>query len=221
MSFGVLYDFTGNSNVSNVTTAADMVKETWFKNAVNFDKPIDLFVVLGHNPVRPSDSECTIGTTVYDAIRGMRPDVPIQIFGGHSHIRDYVVYDDQATGLESGTLALYLCCASSSDFGQGRYCETLGWLSMSGINKTASTSDDDPSHRGWQPEEDGPDGEWYHHGNRIPPHIPQPSRSAVATPFASAVPTSTTTSVSAPTGASSLRYARRYLDWNNEQYRQE
>lgn len=37
----------GNSNVSKVITAAETVNMTWFKNAVNFDKPIDLFLVLG------------------------------------------------------------------------------------------------------------------------------------------------------------------------------
>lgn len=53
---------------------------------------------------------------MFNAIRAVRPDTPIQIFGGHSHIRDFAVYDDKATALESG-----------------RYCETLGWLSMSGL----------------------------------------------------------------------------------------
>lgn len=49
MAFGVLFDFTGNSNVSRVTKAKDMVKESWFLGAVNYTKPIDLFVVIGHN----------------------------------------------------------------------------------------------------------------------------------------------------------------------------
>src|SRR3954462_9430644 len=43
MAFGVLYDFTGNSNVSRVTKAATMVKEQWFIDAVNYAQPIDLF----------------------------------------------------------------------------------------------------------------------------------------------------------------------------------
>ncbi|WEW54843.1 hypothetical protein PRK78_000269 [Emydomyces testavorans] len=115
MAFGVLFDFTGNSNVSRVTKAEDMVKESWFKNAVNSRRPIDLFVVIGHNAVRPTASSSTFGT-VYKAIRAMRPDIPIQTFGGHTHVRDFVVYDEMSTGLEAG-----------------RYCETLGWLSLTGI----------------------------------------------------------------------------------------
>jgi hypothetical protein len=103
MSFGVLYDFTGNTNVTQVIRARDMVKQSWFLNAVNYDEPIDLFLVLGHNPIRPTVSGSTFGI-VYLAIRAARPDVPIQAFGGHTHIRDFVVFDGMSTGLESGKL---------------------------------------------------------------------------------------------------------------------
>ena len=68
MSFGFLYDFTGNSNVSRVITARNSVNQTWFRNAVNFPEPIDLFVVLEHNPPRPTVSGSTFGT-IYNAIR--------------------------------------------------------------------------------------------------------------------------------------------------------
>lgn len=122
MAFGVLYDFTGNSNVSRVIKAATMVNQTWFQQAVNFSQPIDLFLVTGHNPVRLNGTGSTLGT-VYNAIRKARPGVPIQMFGGHTHIRDFAIYDQMATGLESG-----------------RYCETLGWFSMNGLKSNATTS---------------------------------------------------------------------------------
>jgi hypothetical protein len=104
MAFGVLFDFTGNSNVSRVTKTADLVKQQWFRDAINYTKPIDLFLVIGHNPIRPSAPTSTFGT-LYKTIRGLRPDVPIQAFGGHTHIRDFFVYDDKTTGLESGKLS--------------------------------------------------------------------------------------------------------------------
>ncbi|EMD97113.1 hypothetical protein COCC4DRAFT_61777 [Bipolaris maydis ATCC 48331] len=126
MAFGVLFDFTGNSNVSKVIKAADMVKEEWFQQAVNFSKPVDLFVVTGHNPVRTNVSTSTMGT-VFKAIRSIKKDVPIQFFGGHTHIRDFAVYDEKATGLESG-----------------RYCETLGWLAMSGIKSSTGKAPSNP-----------------------------------------------------------------------------
>ena len=187
MAFGVLYDFTGNSNVSKVIKAADLVKETWFLNAVNYTKPIDLFLVIGHNPSRPTVTGSTFGT-LYNTIRNIRPNIPIQAFGGHSHVRDFVVYDQAATGLESG-----------------RYCETLGWLSMTGINSST------------------------YHGAMLPKGVPHPSQKAikVVTATGSAttmMPTETTSiatgtksSVSATASSSAptnLLYARRYLDWN-------
>jgi hypothetical protein len=55
MAFGVLYDFTGNSNVSKVITAANLVKQQWFLDAINYSEPIDLFLVIGHNPIRTTD----------------------------------------------------------------------------------------------------------------------------------------------------------------------
>lgn len=106
MAFGVLFDFKGNSNVSKVITAAEMVQQSWFKEAVNSTKPIDLFVVIGHNAARATDSTSTMGT-VFSAIRNARPDTPIQIFGGHTHIRDFMVYDNKATGIESGEFGYF------------------------------------------------------------------------------------------------------------------
>ena len=101
MAFGVLYDFTGNSNATKIIKASTMVKQQWFLDAVNFTQPIDLYLVLGHNPVRTSVSSSTLGT-IYQAIRKENPDTPIQFFGGHTHVRDFFVYDNKATGLESG-----------------------------------------------------------------------------------------------------------------------
>ncbi|KAH8724465.1 Metallo-dependent phosphatase-like protein [Phaeosphaeriaceae sp. PMI808] len=170
MAFGVLFDFTGNSNVSKVIKAADTVQQRWFREALNHTKPIDLFVIIGHNPVRTTVSSSTFGTVI-SAIRQVRPDVPIQSFGGHTHIRDFVVYDNKATGLESG-----------------RYCETLGWLSMSGIKSSSCKS----PHR--------------------PKGVPNPTRSAIPLQIKETI--SASVHLPSSTTPSDLRYGRRYLDWN-------
>ncbi|OAQ95111.1 ser/thr protein phosphatase family [Purpureocillium lilacinum] len=120
MAFGVLFDFTGNSNASQVLKAKDMVKESWFTEALASKKPVDMFVLFGHNPVRQTDYASTF-QIVFDAIRGVHAKTPVQIFGGHSHIRDFSVYDDSSVAIESG-----------------RYCETLGWMSMSGFDSSNS-----------------------------------------------------------------------------------
>jgi 2',3'-cyclic-nucleotide 2'-phosphodiesterase (5'-nucleotidase family) len=172
MSFGVLFDFTGNSNVSKVIPAKTLVQEKWFLDAINYKKPIDLFVVIGHNPVRTNVTSSTFGT-LFSTIRNLRPDVPIQTFGGHTHIRDFVVYDNKATGIESG-----------------RYCETLGWVAVSGIKSSTCKAPHKPK------------------------GVPNPTKKA--TPTKPAQATGTVSAIVLPTSKSSstLRYARRYLDWN-------
>ena len=51
MTFGVLYDFTGNSNASQITKGAALVNQTWFQNTINpANFKVDLFLVIGHNP---------------------------------------------------------------------------------------------------------------------------------------------------------------------------
>ncbi|KAL7923502.1 Metallo-dependent phosphatase-like protein [Trichoderma austrokoningii] len=93
IAFGVLFDFPGNSNASQMIKAKNLIKESWFTQAFATSEPIDVFVLLSHSP----------------------------ILGGHRHIRNFSVYDDNSVALESG-----------------RYCETLGWLSMSGFNSSDS-----------------------------------------------------------------------------------
>ncbi|KAM0453973.1 hypothetical protein ACHAO4_004721 [Trichoderma viride] len=120
MAFGVLFDFTGNSNASQVIKAKDLIKEPWFNQTLATSDPIDVFILLGHNPVSQKDPVSTF-KVVFDEIRKHHPVTPIQILGGHTHIRNFSVYDDNSVALESG-----------------RYCETLGWLSMSGFNSSNS-----------------------------------------------------------------------------------
>ncbi|CAE6997681.1 hypothetical protein PTTW11_00577 [Pyrenophora teres f. teres] len=170
MAFDVLFDFTGNSNVSEVIKATDMIQQPWFQQAVNYTKPIDLFLITGHNPVRMAAASSTMGT-VFMAIRSMRPDVPIQAFGGHTHIRDFAIYDNKSIWLESD-----------------RYYETLGWLAMSGIKSSTCKTPHNPK------------------------GVPNPTRSGVA-PISTGT-ASANASLPISTSKSTMRYARRYLDWN-------
>ena len=85
MSFGIIYNYP-NAPYFNVTPAAKLVREDWFVEAVkeNPNRPIDLFVVIGHNPVDGKDSTLKL---IFDAIRDLRKTTPIQFFAGHSHKR--------------------------------------------------------------------------------------------------------------------------------------
>lgn len=88
MSFAFIFNFTGNSNASVVTPVGTAVEQSWFVEQVK-RTDIDLFLVAGHISLRDS-AEWNI---IYNAIRTYHPATPIQIFGGHRHIRDGVAWD--------------------------------------------------------------------------------------------------------------------------------
>lgn len=85
MAFGVLFDFNRGAPI-NITTAANLIKEKWFQDAVNTD-PIDLFVLIGHNPLKTSKFGPSTIDTLLRYIQGARPKIPVQVFGGHTHVR--------------------------------------------------------------------------------------------------------------------------------------
>lgn len=112
LAFGFLYNFNDNANNTIVQPVSQTIQEQWFQEAIR-DREVDLFLVTGHVPLRSTEFEL-----IYRAIRGQQWDVPIQFFGGHTHIRDYVKYDSKAHALESG-----------------RYMETIGFMSISGLRR--------------------------------------------------------------------------------------
>lgn len=85
MAFGVLFDFNRTTPI-NITTATNLIKENWFQDAVKKD-PIDLFVLIGHNPLQSSQLGNSTIDTLLKYIQGTRPNIPVQVFGGHTHAR--------------------------------------------------------------------------------------------------------------------------------------
>lgn len=96
LAFGFVFDFTGNANNTVITTVKDTVEKDWFKEAIG-DKELDLIVVFGHVDIRSHEYP-----TLYAAIRKAQWDTPIQFFGGHTHVRDYKIFDRKSVALESG-----------------------------------------------------------------------------------------------------------------------
>jgi hypothetical protein len=117
LAFGFLFDFTGNANNTVVQRVEDTVKEPWFREALR-DKAIDLIIVFGHVDIRSDEY-----ALLFSTIRSLHCDTPIQFFGGHSHIRDYKIFDAKSVAFESG-----------------RYMETLGFMSIDGLS-TGGTKD--------------------------------------------------------------------------------
>lgn len=170
MAFGVLYNFTSNSNASRITPAQKMVTEKWFIDAVNYEEPVDMYIVTGHNAPRLTDRTST-QKWVYDAIRKYKKDTPVTFFGGHTHVRDFAINDLTSVGIQAG-----------------RYCETVGWLAIDGIEAPGYSD------------------------VNIPEDVPKPTRPAIK------VSNSTTSAAPYPSSTSGLRYARRYLDWNRRTF---
>jgi hypothetical protein len=110
LSFGFLFDFTGNANNTIVQPVAETVKEAWFKKALE-DREVDVILVIGHVGVRMPEFKL-----IFQAIRDTHWDTPILFFGGHVHIRDFTTYDSNSAAIASG-----------------RYLETVGFMSVDGI----------------------------------------------------------------------------------------
>lgn len=111
LAFGFIFDFTGNANNTVIHKVEDTVKEDWFQEAIR-DRDVDLIIVFGHVDIRSVEY-----ATLFSTIRSVQWYTPIQFFGGHTHIRDYKIFDSKSVALESG-----------------RYMETLGFMSIDGLS---------------------------------------------------------------------------------------
>ena len=115
LAFGFIFNFKDNANNTVVRTVANTVQTKWFQEAIR-DSDIDLVIVFGHVAIRSEEY-----SLIYKTIRSVQWDTPIQFFGGHTHIRDYKIYDGKTVALESG-----------------RYMETIGFMSISGLSAGGS-----------------------------------------------------------------------------------
>ncbi|GKZ82327.1 hypothetical protein AnigIFM56816_007139 [Aspergillus niger] len=121
MAFGfTLQDFNAPPTVY-VHGYENITNEPWFEDAMK--QPVDLYLLIGHADIGQS---CKIKThyqgdqnpliCMKDWFRQNKPEIPLQILGGHSHVRNFTCYDSGSSGLESG-----------------RYSDTVGWLALSNV----------------------------------------------------------------------------------------
>ncbi|KAI9331848.1 Metallo-dependent phosphatase-like protein [Obelidium mucronatum] len=117
-AFGFLFQgFAGQQgNHSTITTVTSEVNQTWFTDAIK-EKP-DFFLLAGHISLRYVDkagksSPQTEWAAAIKAIRAVHATVPIVVFGGHYHIRDFMIMGDNVYGISAG-----------------RYMETIGFMSL-------------------------------------------------------------------------------------------
>ncbi|EGW32700.1 uncharacterized protein SPAPADRAFT_60058 [Spathaspora passalidarum NRRL Y-27907] len=111
LALGFLFDFNRFNNGTRVIPIAEVITQDWFNEVLQQHKDkVDLIVIVAHTPISHDYPELY---NLHSHLRQYFPDTIIQYFGGHSHIRDFTVFDELSTGLQSG-----------------RYCETIGWTSV-------------------------------------------------------------------------------------------
>lgn len=125
LSFAFLFDFTRNNDKTRVTPLQEVIKEEWFLDVLaDHQHDVDILVVFGHIPVAHEWRELYV---LHEVLRTYFPTTKIQYFGGHSHIRDFTVFDANSTGLQSG-----------------RFCETVGFV---GVDLHDTDSAEEAFHR--------------------------------------------------------------------------
>lgn len=118
LAFSFLFDFQGNANNTVVMPVERTVEEDWFQEAIR-DRDVDLIIVFGHVAVRSKEYNI-----LFKTIRSVQWDTPLQFFAGHTHIRDYKIYDRKSAAIESG-----------------RYMETIGFMSIDGLEAGGKAND--------------------------------------------------------------------------------
>lgn len=117
LALSFLFDFNRFNNGTFVKPIATVIEESWFISLLEeYTDKVDVLVVFGHIPISHQWKELFV---LHGKLRQYFPSIKIQYFGGHSHIRDFTVLDENLTALQSG-----------------RFCETVGFAS---INLTASS----------------------------------------------------------------------------------
>lgn len=121
LSFSFIFDFKWFNRRVNVIPISEILHQQWFINLVddyaqNYE--VDMLLIVGHIPVTHDWYELYY---LHHFLRKRFPQTVIQYFGGHSHIRDFSVIDRYASGLQSG-----------------RYCETVGFLSLQNLDTTGN-----------------------------------------------------------------------------------
>lgn len=112
LGLGFMFDFARYNEETRITPIAEVIQQDWFQDILGqfpLEK-VDTIVVVTHVPVDRDWNELAL---LHAELRVHYPETKIEYFGGHSHIRDFVVYDEKLVALQSG-----------------RFCETVGFLSV-------------------------------------------------------------------------------------------
>jgi len=114
---GWLYNFTSNSDNTNVMSVDESLTQAYIEEALS-QPDIHLVVTICH--IDTADTEMT---DIYQTIRKQLPNTPLVLLAGHRHVTSFKQYDTNAFTIESG-----------------RYFEKLGLISFNLNTDTPSMS---------------------------------------------------------------------------------
>lgn len=116
LTLAFIFDFRRFNDRAKVLPFEEELKRTWFREMLELypESTVDVLLVIGHMPV--TDAENNEMARLHAILRKLYPNIIIQFFGGHSHVRDFVMFDGKSSGLQSG-----------------RFAETLGFLSIDNV----------------------------------------------------------------------------------------
>jgi len=125
LTFGFLYNMQDHAEIVTVEEVESVVEKDWFIQVVSDTKRYDAVLVLAHMDVR--DPLCQV---ILDKIRMLvGADMPVQFITGHTHRRDYELFE-----------------TNSASFEAGRFLDTVGFVSFPSIKSIttgATTAADD------------------------------------------------------------------------------
>ncbi|KAK5778298.1 Smn1p PWA37_000455 [Arxiozyma heterogenica] len=116
IALSFIFNFQNNNPRAKVTPVLQSLQSGWFQNILTQypECKLDMIVIFGHIPAR--DKENHELKDLHDFLRQYYPNIVIQYFSGHTHIRDFVEFDSKSTCLQSG-----------------RFSETVGFLSIDNV----------------------------------------------------------------------------------------
>jgi len=93
---GWLYNFTSNSDNTNVMSVDDSLEQPYIQEALSLP---DIHMVVTVCHIDTSDTEMT---DIYQTLRKQLPTTPLILLAGHRHITSFKTFDSNAFTIESG-----------------------------------------------------------------------------------------------------------------------
>lgn len=98
---GFIFNFLQAADTATVLEVQDRIHDSFFAEAMAVPG-IDVVVVLNHIAPQVDPGQLDLLSIIQQTIRASKPSTPIVLLSGHSHVKYFKWYDDNAFTIESG-----------------------------------------------------------------------------------------------------------------------